>query len=334
MSILKNHSLDIMLRIAYPFNYGSSLNPTAVCDELVTMNSDYVYGLQNYTIYLKNIAKEFDVKHVFVSWEEFQCILGWNRRPLTKRRYFARKTGFVDFLLSNGIDKFDYIPQEGENAKIEILWHKYQDIIYNRIFNIMSDLWEQVNVELRTDDALINKNFYKHDMYFKKRQKTMRNIYWSPFWGNENTATYVSLAKSLFLFRKLLQIATNNSQYSNVFLDQFNFVEETPLAKFDNIYLADYIPFILYSHNILKEYAKGYALWTYKDYEHSYVYNGRFYRNLTGWKYTNTKIERDSDRVIFANIQPFGSLQPLLQDNAFLSLPLQFCISAVVTPQC
>lgn len=110
-------------------------------------------------------------------------------------------------------------------------------------------------------------------------------LYWAPFWGAENRGEQLSSDRSLQLLGDLLS-ATRGPAARRLFIDQFNFIDNTPgfesnavLRPEDTAAFLDRAVCVLKTSGVI-----GYGLWTARDYRESPIYNPSFGFGLDGWR--------------------------------------------------
>jgi hypothetical protein len=117
-------------------------------------------------------------------------------------------------------------------------------------------------------------------------QHAVRGLYWAPYFGAPNDGGVISSTAALGALEIMLRSATESGGLRNtrVFLEQFNFNDNTPGMDQNSVVApGDQIDFLLGAGQLLKDLSRGYALWAYRNYRQSIIYNGFYERNLDGW---------------------------------------------------
>src|SRR5690606_2086158 len=120
-------------------------------------------------------------------------------------------------------------------------------------------------------------------------------IYYTPAWGAENKGDLASAEEAMARFRYLLQQVREHTQ-NPVFIDQFNFVDNTPgferNTRIDPPQVGD---FLKQAGQAIAGQTAGYALWTMWDVTSNIAANGEFERGLDGWKTTDATVMSSVD---------------------------------------
>ena len=134
-------------------------------------------------------------------------------------------------------------------------------------------------------------------------------LYWAPFWGALNQGEQLTAARGLELFDALLREAGADGQ-RRLFVDQFNFVDNTPGYEHNAVLRPEEIfSFLHRSVCVMKARGvAGYALWTSQDYAENPLHNPAFGYGLEGWRF-----ERAGGR-------PEAALQPLPSGDFALAM--------------
>jgi hypothetical protein len=110
-------------------------------------------------------------------------------------------------------------------------------------------------------------------------------VYWAPFWGALNQGEKLTAEQSLALFDTLLGELGADGQ-RRLFVDQFNFVDNTPGHEHNAVLRPEEIHgFLHQSVCVMKARGvAGYALWTSQDYAENPLHNPAFGYGLEGWR--------------------------------------------------
>ncbi len=110
-------------------------------------------------------------------------------------------------------------------------------------------------------------------------------IYWAPFWGALNQGEQLTAERSLELLGGMLHETGRDGQ-RRLFLDQFNFVDNTPGHEQNAVLRPEEIASFLHrSVCVMKAGGvAGYALWTGQDYAENPLHNPAFGYGLEGWQ--------------------------------------------------
>ena len=108
-------------------------------------------------------------------------------------------------------------------------------------------------------------------------------VYFHTAWGMKNEGDRVAAPPVLAALDRLLGDTRKQAKRSALFVDQFNFFDNTPgFARNTRLAESAFDPMLAGSAAILARHRAGYALWTDTDYVASILYNARFRRGLDG----------------------------------------------------
>lgn len=110
-------------------------------------------------------------------------------------------------------------------------------------------------------------------------------VYWAPFWGALNQGEKLTAERSLALLDTLLGELGADGQ-RRLFVDQFNFVDNTPGHEHNAVLRPEEIHGFLHRAVCVMRArgVAGYALWTSQDYAENPLHNPAFGYGLEGWR--------------------------------------------------
>ncbi|MBK6276922.1 MAG: hypothetical protein IPF57_01795 [Gammaproteobacteria bacterium] len=207
------------------------------------------------------------------------------------------------------------------------LFHGYWDwLVIEKLLEPAAPLFPALSFEARIDSeprlepgpdgAPVVAEWITHDGMMRMPQGHPLTIYWAPFWGALNRGEQLPAARSLELLDALLRQSAEKSGRP-LFIDQFNFVDNTPGHEHNAVIRPEEIPAFLHDavctmkrHDVL-----GYAIWTARDYAESPLHNPVFGYGLEGWR-----LERVAGAPEQAlQVLPSGDFQLRLADGDRLS---------------
>jgi len=133
-----------------------------------------------------------------------------------------------------------------------------------------------------------------------------------------NEGDEIDAGPALAALEHLLVSATRNSGSPSLFIDQFNFFDNTPEFSHNTRLRESQLDAMLAgSWALFAKYHAGYALWSDHDYAASIMYNPSFQVGLDGWAATGgVTQQRGPDGRLEARLEPGASLaQPIDATN-------------------
>lgn len=128
-------------------------------------------------------------------------------------------------------------------------------------------------------------DWYANDMLPELGPEVPRAIYYASFWGAENKNQSMTAAAALGKLAYLLEKTGQRANTTRLFVEQFNFVDNTPNFEgvHDYIAPAEVPAFLAGAETLLRQHAMGYGLWSYRTYRESHLYNPSFEKGFHGW---------------------------------------------------
>ena len=238
-----------------------------------------------------------------------------------------------------------------------VLFHGYWDwLVIEKLYKPALPLFPALSYEARVDGeprfetgpdgqpAVVE--WIGHDGMARLPPGQVLTIYWAPFWGALNQGEQLPAGRSLELFEVLLKQSREKS-VRPLFIDQFNFVDNTPGHESNAVLRPEEIASFLHRSVCLMKAndVVGYGLWTAQDYLENSLHNPSFGYGLEGWR-----LERVAGKPEAAlQALPSGDFQLQLVDGDRLTqvvpgrhgrlprsgdaLPDRVCVEAdVITP--
>lgn len=313
--------LKVMLRLGYAWFF----HPEAgdVGDRQHRHMNDPV-ARASYQRFLERMATELaDEKHValsFMTWED----------QLLRNVEETARPDYLEYLATLPPDpaRSTELPDKVEDAA---LFHGYWDwLVMEKIYRPALPLFPGLSYEARVDrdpryetgpdGTPVVAEWIGHEGMTRLPEGNPLTIYWAPFWGALNQGEQITAARALELYGALLD-ETGRNGARRLFVDQFNFVDNTPGHDYNAVLRPEEIPSFLHQSVCLMKSrgVVGYALWTGQDYAESPLHNPSFSYGLEGWQ-----LERSEGR-------PEAALQTLASGDFALSLAKGDHLSQLVT---
>lgn len=337
--------LKVMLRIGYGWSFHPGFGDVGERQQLLLNRRDHRAAYQRF---VERIGREIDghdgVVMAFMSWED-----QWLRRVDESAR--EDWNAFVA-TLPPGTVQGDALPDLQRDSA---LFHRYWDwLVRETLFLPAVGVLPNLSYEARVDrepvwgeDADGNRTVVEwlaHDGMMQMPEGHVLTIYWAPFWGALNQGEQLPASRAQELFAALLAEAGAKSG-RGLFIDQFNFVDNTPGHETNAVLRPEEIPAFLHRAvcTMRNGGVVGYGLWTARDYTENPLHNPAFGYGLEGWT-----LERvDGARAEAAlDALPEGDFRLRLRPGDVLSqrvprrhgrlprhgdpLPDQACVQAVV----
>jgi hypothetical protein len=181
----------------------------------------------------------------------------------------------------------------GEDAP---LFNAYWDwLVMYRLFEPARRVLPSLSYEVRVDkdpyyatgdDGVKNLvGWLDHRAMYRQPGNAPVTVYWAPFWGAENVGEQLSARRAGELFSALLRETLELSGDRQIFIDQFNVVDNTPGHEHNAVIATGEVgDFLRDAVCIMKRHGVvGYGYWTTRDYHESPLYNPSFSYGLEGW---------------------------------------------------
>ncbi|AFL74600.1 hypothetical protein [Thiocystis violascens] len=281
--------LKVILRVGYAWSFHPLAEPShARIDRLVNDDS----ARAAYLAFADRLGREVrahpQVIMTFMSWED-----QWLRRIAPE----AIPT-FDDYLslLPATARPSPGAPLPTPAGAGAALFNAYWDwLAMDRLHDPARPLLPNLSYEIRVDkdpsyatgedgtQQLVG--WLDHRALYRQRGSAPVTIYWAPYWGAENTGEHLSAHRSAELLTALLRETREFSGQREIFIDQFNVVDNTPGHENNAILAPEEIDgflneaiCVMQQHGVI-----GYGYWTTRDYRESPLHNPSFGYGLEGW---------------------------------------------------
>jgi len=339
---IQGHDLQVILRLGYTHDNGPDSQPEGFLRQIVIGADPFMLKAWcDYLDKLWQVAQKYpNLLGGFISWEDF-FFMDLTHIPAAQRRQYATLTGYQSYLANhyslatigeryqqNFADYCEVPIPKFKGQGIQLFCEFWDDLLVHKIFQPSKTHFPPLTMEVRIDCDPEGKNGLHicHEKTFDLTSDTfVTAIYYSPAWGAANDGELDSadniLKRMEFLFEYLHQ-HTHNA----IFIDQFNFIDNTPGFERNTGILPDELPkFLTKAAALLQKHTVGYALWTLYDVPANVLKNGLFERNYPSWEIHQGEIvSLDHQKAVKLNRG--GSLQqrltqangvPLVKDKPF-----------------
>lgn len=248
------------------------------------------------------VADEPAFLFAFISWEDF-FLPGAMLAGEDARLAMARETGYQTWLAGRPMDEIAEaygqsfasageapIPAQGSRAAR--LFHAYYDAALLKLLKSSREVFPGLNLEARVDCDPAEGGAVCHDATFDLGGLDGTTlIYYTPAWGAPNVSDRATAREAAARLRRLLETVRAKTD-KPIFVDQFNFVDNTPgFSHNTTIEPAEIPAFLNLAGPILREHCAGFALWTMRDVPGSFLKNSSFERGDQHWELNQAAIE-------------------------------------------
>lgn len=325
----KKQQVEVILRIGFAFEMGKTLSTPTHYERINHLNSksiflsawiDYVQRLNKIALQHKNIL------FAFISWEDFSLIEVTNK-DLEQRLSISAELGFQDFLKNRSLktlslayqqefSHYSDIPVPDYHSPAVYLFYQFWDEYLMRLYSQTKSYFSNLSMEVRLDCEPSNttKAAICHEKTFDLNgQGDITIIYYHPAWGAANDGNNIGAERAIDNMQHLFNKVRSHTD-NFLFIDQFNFIDNTPGFENNTKIKADEIPrFIDKASPHLKHKSLGYGLWLMQDKKANILANASFESGQQGWKIKNGQLIKDE----------FNTYQLLLKQSASLEQNFQ-----------
>lgn len=334
---IQQHKMYVILRLGYAHDNGPLSEPEGFLRQVV-IGADPVM-LTAWCDYLSRIwdivKYYFDILlGGFISWEDF-FFLDLTHLSLEQRLLFAQRTGYQEYLtqyhsleeINAGYQQtfstYTQVPIPAfQSSAIGFFSQFWDKVLIETIFQQSKKYFPPLTMEIRTDcDQQVETHICHYNTFDVSYDTHISMIYYSPAWGSPNQGESEPAAN--ILQRLQFMLAQTRHHTNNViFIDQFNFIDNTPGFEQNTGILPAEIPeFLTQAGKILAKQTVGYGLWTLQDVRANVLKNGLFQRNYPSWEITEGEIVSlvaEEKQATWLN--PGGTLQQTLTHCVGVSL--------------
>lgn len=290
LRIIDDSGLFFITRVGYTHNLMPRNNPKGNdrCAYVMHHEDSRLDRWRDYLESLQLIFDEFDNSlYSFFSWEDFFCGKSMMESSKSQRFLHGKASTFNGPIPANDGSNPDHVEQ----------WYNHMSSIWMKMLThgqkVMKDLTMEIRVD--SDPIFVGTNDMKWFGY--RESGTIPKgarvaTYFSPYFGQRNTGAAIKSSNVAGKLEYMLkEVVGNRFSVQGSLLDQFNFVDNTPGFLKTSDFMAEYdiIHFLRKSTPLLQNYTSGYALWAYRNYRESWIYNGSFKRGILGWTSNNSE---------------------------------------------
>lgn len=341
---IQKTGLQVILRIGYTHDNGPVSTPEGYLRQVVIAeDKPTLVAWCDYLDKLWQISKKYNnLLGGFITWEDF-FFMDLTHIPFAARLEYAQKTGYQRYLEKN-YSLADISQKYGQQflfyqdvpipafkgQGIHLFCEFWDHVLIYTIFTTTQRHFPLLSMEVRMDcDPEGEQGIHIcHDKTFDLTENShISMIYYSPAWGSPNQGQPESaqaiLTRMQFMFDHI-RAHTQNS----IFIDQFNFIDNTPGFEHNTGILPSELPdFLDNVSTVLQNNTIGYSLWTLRDVPANLLRNGLFIHHYPSWEMEQGHVTFDANsqkqmvclhhngQLIQLVIQSFGV--PLVKNQPF-----------------
>jgi GT2 family glycosyltransferase len=320
--------LQVILRIGYTHDNGPYSEPEGYLRQIV-VGADPVTlkAWRDYLDRLWAIVQSYpNVLGGFITWEDF-FFMDLTHIPLEQRLLYAERTGYRPYLeehysleevsarYKQSFSTYAEVPiPTFKSSAIHLFCEFWDKTLIETIFKESKKHFPRLSMEVRIDCDPQEDSHVCHDKTFDLTSDThVSMIYYTPAWASPNDGNLEpadNILKRMQWMFEHIRAKTPNV----IFIDQFNFIDNTPGFEHNTGILPDEVPrFLAGVADILQHNTIGYGMWTLRDVRANALKNGLFERNYPCWEIDNGEIVFDAvAEKKAALLNPGGTLRQLL----------------------
>lgn len=243
----------------------------------------------------------------YLSWEDLWQPVQEAQATTTaaQQLHLAKSSGFQSWLRSHsGISlskigteygttftSFSQVPTPSANRPSFRLMFQYEDWgLIHHLFQPASKRFPGLTLEARVDIDAIKTGTqvvgsYAHTAQFQLAGTSLTGIYDTPYMGDTAPTKTETATQAVASMQRTFSTLSAKAGGRRLFVYEYQFGPNPPEIAGTPQLIATQIPqYLSGSAPLLKQYTAGYALWTYRDFNLSGVYNPSFTLGSQGWK--------------------------------------------------
>ena len=302
LSAAEKEGLRTAFRLSYYHDILPDPNVAQMKTEILFTSEEARIGWAQHLRHVWSILQESpSYDFAFISWEDFQTVNGILSQDESVRLRWARDAGYQGYLRehysltdvskSYGVEfvRYDEIPAPVRTSSAVRYYHEFvDDVLTRRLFQIARESVPGISMEIRVDWDLIPEDpprwFVHKSQYKVTGEREWLAVYFAPFMFSANAGDEIGADEALGKLNGFIYRTRQLSGARPLFIDQFNFIDNTVGFERNTKISPAAIPeFLVRAGDVIREKTRGYALWSHKDYIMTPLYNASFERGLKGW---------------------------------------------------
>ncbi len=267
----------------------------------------------------------------FITWEDF-----WNyvedylkRADNSDTVSEARRTGYQDYLrehysletinsyYDHEFNDYGQIYFPTRPSKAITLFYEFYDSKLMDLLRAGQEVFPDLSMEVRIDmdpydDGEGNTLWYEHSSTYDCADSSYTSVMYSVSMGFESYKK-LTAAEALEKTRGKLSSVYSKNGGKPIYIDQLLYMDETESAAANAKLLPEERPLYLESlAPILRDYTNGYAVWTYRQYRNSPIYNYEFAQGKLGWTFSGNVEIAERAGSMAAHLKAGSTISPKL----------------------
>ncbi len=297
--------MGVILRLSYEWdNDPTDQLPGTRFDQLWSNPQVYAAWLAYIATVQRNVARFRNVRAAYLSWEDLWEPVFESQAATTagQQLSLAALTGFRSWLQKHytlAQVEFDYgarfanwtaVPVPPATKPSFKLMYQYQDTaLVHRLFLPAAKRFPGLTMETRVDvDALHTGTkvvgSFAHGAQYRLPGTSVTGMYFSPYMGDPSSTMVETGPEALQALRSTLARMSRSTGGRPLVIYEYEFESNADAIDHDPSLTPNQVPqFLAGSRPLLQRYTRGYALWTFRDYYLSSLYNPSFALGTQGW---------------------------------------------------
>lgn len=298
--------LAVVLRLSYSFDVDPADQLPWTTRTTAVFADPKVY--QAWLAYIskvhESVARFPNVKLTYLSWEDFWQP-EWEAQhatSLSERLHLATAIGYrqwlqatyslaqVSYLYGASFSSWSQVPTPlSTQPAFELVLRFIDAMVVNRFFLPAQKRFPGLTLEARVDvDSVYNGQqtvgTYTHAPMYRLPGTSLTGMYFSPYMHDPSTSHDETVQQALDALKNTLYWMALQSGGRRLYIYEFEFMSNASVISKAPTLKASHIPaFLELSAPLLRSSTAGYALWTYRDFTISPVYNPSFSLGRAGW---------------------------------------------------
>lgn len=328
--------LKVFMRVSYLWDYYPGVQQPTVDRSIALIGSTSLIPAWEQYLAKINTATRGCSEAAFISWEDFWSLILTveTLKSAEQRAAYSKQTGYSEWIDRQADDAYKsrhaaefhrwgvYPVPKRDSSDFEMVFQYFDDQLIHRLLPVLARNFTQASLEARMDSDPIYDGenlvkLYAHPSHYRVNSSDYLMTYWAPAIGAVNNSEKEPANKVIGRFIRLQRnLLTNTS--NEIFIDQWLFKDSTPgFSRNAQVEPAELSQFIRDFARPLAQFTAGYALWSWRDFQGSILFNGFFSLGNQGWDFSpGAGIQRLSDGI-YARIsegQFIFQKVPLLRD--------------------
>ncbi len=295
----------VFLRVSYTWDfYPSVQQPNTDRTNGLISGASLIPAWDQYLAKI-NAATRRCSEGAFISWEDFWDAIAKSENLKTpeERAAYSKQMGYAAWIDQHAdntykaryaadLRKFGVYPiPNRDNPDYEMVFQYFDDQMMNKLLPVLAKNFRQASVEARIDsDPIYNGKellkWHAHPQHYSVTSSDFLMTYWAPGMDAVNQGEKDSSEKVIDRFNTLHRSLLAQIP-KQLFIGQWLFKDNTPGFHFNaQVNPPELSRFIRDSARPLAQFTAGYALWNWRDYRRSYLFNGFFSLGKLGWDFS------------------------------------------------